>query len=200
MKLRTIVRGAQISLCAAGLLCGGWSAKAACGEPEQAGGIAAVLPSMAQSSNDTGALTRGSERDHRRSIVGLWHVTFVKSDGSPFYQSFDLWHSDRTEFETASASPLNGNVCVGVWRETKGGSVQLHHVGWHFEGGVLTATFTLDETNTVASDGKTYKGTFLYQRYDLAGNLLLQVAGTLTADRITVEAGEEDSSTEGSAP
>lgn len=200
MKLRTIFRRAQITLCAAGLLCGGWTAKAACGDPEQPSGITSVLPSMAQSSNDGSAAPQGNQHDRRNSIVGLWHVTFVKSDGSPFYQSFDVWHSDQTEFESANVSPLNGNVCVGVWRETKGRSVQLHHVGWHFEGGVLTATFTLDETNTLASDGTTYKGTFLYQRYDLAGNPLLRVAGTLTANRITVETTQEDSSTEGSAP
>lgn len=200
MKLRTIFRGAQVSACAAGLLCAAWTAKAACGDPEQAVGITSVLPFMAQSNNDDTAPAYASEGDHRNSIVGLWHVTFVKSDGSPFYQSFDLWHSDRTEFESANVSPLNGNVCVGVWRETKGGIVQLHHLGWHFDGGLLSATFTLDETNKLASDGKTYKGTFLYRRYDLAGNPLLQVAGTLTATRITVGTRQQDTSMEGSVP
>lgn len=200
MNVRTIFRSVQVSACAIGLLCAAWTAKAACGDPEQAAGITSVLPAMPQSGNGASGSAYANEREHRHSIVGLWHVTFVKSDGSPFYQSFDLWHSDRTEFESANVSPLNGNVCVGVWRETKGGSVQLHHVGWHFDSGILVATFTLDETNTVASDGKTYKGTFLYQRYDLAGNPLLQVAGTLTATRITVETRAEDSSTQSSAP
>ena len=45
---------------------------------------------------------------------------------------------------------------------------------------------TIDEINTVAPDGRTYKGTFTATFYDLNGNVLQQQKGTQTAKRITV--------------
>ena len=47
-------------------------------------------------------------------------------------------------------------------------------------------TFTLDETNTVSYDGKTYTGSFEFKTFDLNGNLGADVTGTIAATRITV--------------
>jgi len=185
-------RGVPAALALIGFVFASSTAKAGCGDPAQSGSAAAsVIPFLARSdpagqvnnNNSSGS----KDRDHRKSIIGLWHVSFVMSNGTPFYQSFDLWHSDGTEIESANVSPLIGNVSVGVWEEIKPRTVRLHHVGWNFADGMLTGSFSLDQTNRVAGDGTTYRGTFLYQTYDLNGNLLQEVKGTQTATRIAVQ-------------
>ena len=55
------------------------------------------------------------------------------------------------------------------------------------------AIFTVDETDTVASDGKTYKGTFEFKLWPPSytavgtGTPIAEVKGTTAATRITVD-------------
>jgi hypothetical protein len=131
------------------------------------------------------------------TIVGLWHVAYTTSDGSPFNDTFDTWHADGTEFESAFLPPAAGDVCVGVWKKTGARSVKLHHVGWLFNPATPTATatnyFTLDEEITVAPDGKTYSGKFTFKEWNLDGTptlvsgMQIEVTGTIAATRITVD-------------
>ena len=53
--------------------------------------------------------------------------------------------------------------------------------------GTLAATFTIDETDTVAQNNKSYTGNFDFKVFDLSGNLLQEVKGTAAATRITVD-------------
>ena len=66
------------------------------------------------------------------TIVGLWHVTYTTSDNQPFQESFDMWHSDGLELESANINPIEGNSCIGVWKQV-GSKIHLHHVGWAFD-------------------------------------------------------------------
>jgi len=60
------------------------------------------------------------------TIVGLWHVIYTNSgDQSLFNDTFDTWHSDGTEFESAFLAPAGGDVCVGVWKQVSHLSVVL---------------------------------------------------------------------------
>src|SRR5215472_6570668 len=94
------------------------------------------------------------------SIVGLWHVTYTTSDNQPFQESFDMWHSDGTELETANVNPVEGNFCLGVW-EQMGKQVHLHHVGWAFdEAGNLVGPFTVDTVAELGRRGNSYSGNF----------------------------------------
>src|SRR5215467_2035871 len=78
------------------------------------------------------------------SIAGLWHVTYTTSDDQLFQESFDMWHNDGTELETANVNPIPGNFCVGVWKQA-GSEIHLHHVGWGFDNvGNLVGPFTVD--------------------------------------------------------
>jgi hypothetical protein len=123
------------------------------------------------------------------SIVGLWAVTYT-ANGGVFNQTFDTWHADGTEFENAYLPVLAGNICEGVWKCTGRDTVRLHHVGWTYDavnGGPANGTFTIDQTNTVAWNGKTYTGTFTFKTYDLSGKGIATVTGTLAAVRITVD-------------
>ena len=124
-------------------------------------------------------------------IVGLWHVIYTNSaDQSVFNDTFDMWHSDGTEFESAFLAPAGGNVCVGVWRQTGLRSVTLHHVGWLFNpstpAATATNTFTLDEDIKVAADGASYSGGFTFKVWNLDGTPTpVEVQGTIAATRIT---------------
>ncbi|MGA2753901.1 MAG: hypothetical protein ABSE53_09035 [Terracidiphilus sp.] len=124
-------------------------------------------------------------------IVGLWHVIYTNSaDQSTFNDTFDTWHSDGTEFESAFLAPAGGNVCVGVWKQTGLRSVSLHHVGWLFNPSTPTATatntFTLDEEINVSADGMSYSGSFTFKVWELNGSPTpVEVTGTIAATRIT---------------
>ena len=125
------------------------------------------------------------------TIVGLWHVIYTNGvNQSTFNDTFDTWHSDGTEFESAFLAPAGGDVCVGVWKQTSLRSVKLHHVGWLFNPSTPTATatntFTLDEEVTVAPDGKSYSGKFTFKIWNLDGTPTpVEVTGTMAATRIT---------------
>jgi hypothetical protein len=130
----------------------------------------------------------GEWRDAHDPIVGLWHVVYT-AGGKVFNETLDQWHSDGTEFENAFLPPAVGDICFGVWKATGWHTVKLHHIGWTFDGtGTTTAdgTFTLDENNKVAEDGKTYTGTFTFKTFPNEGKGV-EVTGTILATRITVD-------------
>lgn len=147
------------------------------------------------------------ERNEHATIVGLWHVIYTgtyddnfppggpyPSTPFPFLESFKTWHADGTEFENAFLPPTGGNICFGVWKEVDDCTVKLHHVGLMFNpDGSLLAIFTVDETDKVASDGKTYRGSFDFKlwppSYDVVGKgtPISEVKGTTAATRISVD-------------
>jgi hypothetical protein len=136
-----------------------------------------------------------------KSIVGLWHVIYTAADQTLFNDTFDTWHSDHTEFESAFLAPAGGDVCVGVWKENGSGTITLHHIGWLFNPNTPTANasnyFTLDQENTVDPNGKSYTGTFTFKIWNLDGTPTMveingvltqeEVKGTLAATRITAD-------------
>jgi hypothetical protein len=122
------------------------------------------------------------------SIVGLWHVVYT-AGGSVFNETLDQWHSDGTEFENAYLPVAQGNICFGVWKTVGTRTVRLHHVGWTYDpvaGGPANGTFTLDETNIISRDGKTYTGSFTFKTFPSTGEGV-EVKGTIAATRITVD-------------
>jgi hypothetical protein len=127
------------------------------------------------------------------TIVGLWHVIYTNgADQSTFNDTFDTWHSDGTEFESAYLAPAGGDVCVGVWKSMGFRSVKLHHIGWLFSPATPTASatsyFTLDEEVTIAQDNKSYSGKFTFKIWNLDGSATpVEVTGTMAAIRITVD-------------
>lgn len=177
-------RAVLTMLAVASLLFAATSARAACGMSGLALGANIKLPMLGQAGSD------GDHSSHAStSIVGLWAVVYT-AGGTVFNQTFDQWHSDGTEFETAYLPVAQGNLCVGVWKATGPRTVKLHHIGWTFDpvaGGTANGTFTLDETITVSDDGQTYTGTFTFKAFDIKGNLGADIPGTIAAQRITVD-------------
>jgi hypothetical protein len=184
-KKREMTRGMLSLLGAAGLLLAAPHAKAACGLSVLGQGSAIKLPMLGQAESEA----QGEWHGPADSIVGLWHVVYT-TGGKVFNETLDQWHSDGTEFENAFLPPAVGNICFGVWKPAGYRSVKLHHIGWTFDGTGTTpanGTFTLDETNIVAKDGKTYSGRFTFKTFNLEGVQGADLTGTIAATRITVE-------------
>jgi hypothetical protein len=184
--LSRLSRGALTTLAVASLVFTAASARATCGSLSgMAPGKAALkLPMMAPAESD--GLSRGSNH----SIVGLWAVVYTAGDGSLFNLTFDQWHSDGTEFESAYLPVAGGNVCVGVWKLTGPKTVRLHHIGWNFDAttsATANGTFTLDENIAVSGDGQSYSGTFEFKAFDINGGQQADITGTIAATRITVD-------------
>lgn len=120
------------------------------------------------------------------TIVGLWQVSYTTSDNQPFQDSFDLWHSDGLEMESANVNPIGGNVCIGVWKQV-GSEIHLHHVGWSFDNtGSLIGPFTLDDVIVLGDRGNSYSGSFDFKQYDGSDALVQEITGTISATRIGV--------------
>ena len=177
-----------------GLLFTASAAKAGCAMPYGKSTAAPAIPFVSPKVDD--------DSGEFATIVGLWHVNYTATLAQgpfpqppfPFLESYKMWHADGTEFENAFLPPVGGNICYGVWKHLKDGSVRLHHIGLIFSPvtGKISNIFTVDESNTVAPDGKTYTGSFdfkLFAPSDVlgAGNPLAEVKGTIAATRITVD-------------
>jgi hypothetical protein len=175
---------------------GAW---AGCAVPNKVGAAMPAIPFASSQADEEG--------NEKASIVGLWHVIYTGTSddnfppGGPdpptpfqFLESFKTWHADGTEFENAFLPPTGGNLCYGVWKESDDGTVKLHHLGLFFNpDGSVSSIFTFDETDKVASDGKTYKGSFDFKlwppSYDAVGkgSPISEVKGTTAATRISVD-------------
>ena len=202
--LQALRRGqfsALVALVGVGLLFTAAGAKAGgCAVPYKAGtapGIPFVSPHP----------DRDRESNEHATIVGLWHVIYTATYDNnfppggphpptpfPFLESFKTWHGDGTEFENAFLPPSGGNICFGVWKDLDQGTVKLHHIGLMFNpDGTISSIFTVDETDTVASDGKTYTGMFDFKlwppSYDAVGvgTPIAEVKGTTAATRVAVD-------------
>ena len=162
-------------------------AHAACGNFEpHSGSTSAKMPPSSHPTSDF------SNHWERPTIVGLWHVIYT-AGGMTFNDTFDTWHADGTEFESAFLPSAAGNVCTGVWAPTGRRSVKLYHIGWLYNPGTPLATasnyFTLNEEITVAEDNKSYSGTFTFTVYNLDGTptKMPAVEGTMESTRITAD-------------
>jgi hypothetical protein len=182
-----------------GLLLTASGARAGCAVPQAGAAAAPAIPFVSSHAD--------KERDEKTGIVGLWHVIYTGTSddnfppGGPypptpfqFLESFKTWHADGTEFENAFLPPTGGNLCYGVWKEVDDSTVKLHHLGLFFNpDGSVSSIFTFDERDKVASDGKTYKGSFDFKlwppSYDAVGkgSPISEVKGTTAATRISVD-------------
>jgi hypothetical protein len=190
---------AVVALVGLGLLCTA-SAKADCGIPYKTG-AAPSIPFLSPKGGESLNHQEGEGSGKPVSIVGLWHLIYTATSASgpfpptpfQFLESYKTWHGDGTEFENAFLPPVGGNICFGVWKQVDHRTVKLHHIGLMFgSDGKVSNVFTVDEIDTVESDGKTYTGTFDFKLFDATdvfgtGTPLAEVKGTTAATRITVD-------------
>lgn len=172
-------RSILLSATAIALMAGTLSAQACGNGTDDGAAIVRVIPQVKQA-------PLGRARMEYDSIVGLWQVSY-SVNGNVVLHTIDTWSSDGTELLIADKSPIVGNVCAGVWQNTGPHGVQLHHLGWTFDGtGTPTGSLVDDESLKVGRDAMTYSGTFDEKFYDTNGNLVKEVTGDVAANRVTV--------------
>ncbi len=130
------------------------------------------------------------------SIVGFWHVTFTSEgttnppipDGAIVDMGFAQWHSDGTEILNSSRPPATSNFCLGVWDKTGHFTYNLNHFALSSDlSGNLIGPANIRENVTLDASGNSYSGTFSIDQFDLSGNTLAHILGTIKATRITVD-------------
>lgn len=130
------------------------------------------------------------------SIVGLWNFTFVSEgnsgipDGTVIDAGYVAWHSDGTEITNSGMrAPMTGNFCMGVWKQTKHSTFKLNHYGlsWDPSGTTFVGPANIRSVVVVDRGNNSYSGTFTIDQYDTNGNLLVHLAGNVTAQRVTAD-------------
>ena len=178
------VKFAACMILAAGLSA---SALASCGDSMSA--MAARAASVHSQSRPMQPQSRSSSANAvNSSIVGLWHVEFNIGDQT-IQEAYQLWNFGGTEVHNPNVDPRTGNVCLGVWkRADSAGTYKLAHRVWNYDAsGNFLGTVNLSETLTLGQNGSTHNGTFTLDFYDSSGNFVTEVAGNVTAERISVE-------------
>lgn len=172
-------RSSLISAAAILWVTGSISAQASCGAP--LGGKAGVISGLPHIKVSRAlAAPQGYG-----SIAGMWTNSIIVG-GNVVATSIATWHSDGTEYDNIDAPPINGNVCQGVWESKGVGKVQEDHFGWTFDqNSNPSGYFTLVQTVKLSNRGMSYTGPFDQKFYDLNGNLLTEVTGTMSAQRFT---------------
>jgi len=176
------------------------NAFAGCGDSTKSKLGASMLPQMWDGQSGSFLPISASSSDDR--IVGMWHVTFTAEgnesgppDGTPIDNSLVVWHSDHTEIMASSRPAQDGDICMGIWEKTGKSKYKLNHLAWFSNDtanapsgiGNPTGPARLLEEVTLSADGKQYAGTFAVDAYDLAGNQIAHIVGTVAATRVTID-------------
>jgi hypothetical protein len=121
------------------------------------------------------------------SMVGLWHIQYAVG-GQTIQEAYQLWNAGGTEAHNPNVDPRGGDVCLGVWKHAAHGAYKLAHRVWNYDtNGNFMGTIHLSETVTLGDGGKTHSGSFTLDFFDPTGNFLMEVDGSVTGDRISVE-------------
>ena len=173
---------------------------AACGDIAKSKPGASLLPQSWDGQSGSLLPISASSSDDR--IVGMWHVIFTAEgnesgppDGTPTDNSLVVWHSDHTEIMASSRPAQDGDMCMGIWEKTGKSNYKLNHLAWFANDttnaptgvGNPTGPVRVLEEVTLSPDGKHYAGTFTVDAYDVAGNQVAHVVGTIAATRVTID-------------
>jgi hypothetical protein len=154
----------------------------------------AIEPQSWQGAARNSFLPVAGQEGNDDRIVGFWKVKFV-SDGNPgipdgvvLDNAFVQWHSDGTEIMNSSRPPATSSFCLGVWQKSGPFSYELNHFALSSDlSGNLIGPAQIREEITLNQRANQYEGTFTIDQYDVAGNLLVHIAGRVNATRVTVD-------------
>jgi len=169
-------RSILLSAAAFVLIAGPVSAQAGCGRPVNTQPAQIKLPPLKAPTTPSGD-----------SIVGFWQVSLIVG-GQTVLHTMKTWHEDGTEYDNADLPPTGGNVCEGAWVSTGRRTVHNVHLGWTFDANSNpSGMFVETEDDKVARDGNSYTGPFDQKFYDVNGQLVNELSGTVSATRVTAE-------------
>ena len=88
----------------------------------------------------------------------------------------------------------SGNICLGVWKKTGVSHYKLNHFYLQSDPATDTLQYRIQIREEIDLDrsGDKHSGTFTIDGYDLAGNPVFHVEGTVQATRITVKTDLKD--------
>ncbi|HEY6765911.1 MAG TPA: hypothetical protein VI386_14195 [Candidatus Sulfotelmatobacter sp.] len=162
-------------------------ASANCGGIPLPGARLQAIPSAPRTTGISNQSSAASAPKTLSSIVGLWNVNFI-SGGQVVDVAFDAWHSDGTEILNDYTDPIEGNVCLGVWKQTGPRAYKLTHPSWYFDtSGTLQGTIIIHETLLLGSDGNSFSGGAIEDVYDTEGKFLYELTADVSATRIKVD-------------
>ncbi|PYX46275.1 MAG: hypothetical protein DMG79_16880 [Acidobacteria bacterium] len=187
MKSTLPLNFVKIAACIVVVVGMGATAFASCGDSLSA--LAAGAAAVVNHSHPMQQHSRSSSTSSvNSSIVGLWHIEFSVGDQT-IQEAYQLWNVGGTEVHNPNVDPRTGNVCLGVWKRTgSAGNYKLAHRVWNYDAsGNFLGTINLSETLTLGHGGTTHSGSFTLDFYDPSGVFLFEVAGNVTAERISVE-------------
>jgi hypothetical protein len=175
---------------AATLLTGVAPAGATCMVPDTDPVGAAVQPALHLPAGWMSSPRAGHiERADARSLAGFWKFVYVDTDGNLVDFGYADVNIGGAEMNLSfSHGPLNGNQCVGAWRETMEHHYKASHYAPLYAADHLTYIGFVNrvEEITLADDGQSTVGTFVSTGYDVNGNILFERQGTSSAVRIKV--------------
>jgi predicted small lipoprotein YifL len=197
--MKTISRAITITL-STGILAATCASQAfaACGEIPKG---PFEFPEHAVVSRVLAAATQEKASDENpttASIVGMWKIQLTSKgntannppipDGALIDFGFTQWHGDGTEIQNSAGVP-GGGFCLGTWVQTGFLQYELNHFPIAFDPttGKVANYINLREQVTLAPDGTFYTGTFTENVYDPTGKQVDHLAGTINAERITVD-------------
>lgn len=181
ISLHTVSTLAACVVLAIGL---GASAAASCGDSLAGMASAKAIVSSPLSKQ---MASESADGGYNSSMVGLWYVQFVVG-GQTIQEAFQNWNRGGTEVHNPNVDPRSGNVCLGTWVALPGGSCKLAHRVWNYDtNGNFMGTIHLSETVHLSNNGHTHTGSFKLDFYDPNGNFVMEVPGTVIAQRIQVE-------------
>jgi len=119
------------------------------------------------------------------NVTGLWLST-VTVDGQPAFQAFEAFTQDGLEFLNDNGSPVEGNVCFGIWTAA-GKNVKVTHPAWNYDpSGNLIGSVVIRETFTLDPGGNAFTGSISVEAFDLNGNSFgIVFQGDVAGKRIT---------------
>ncbi len=128
-------------------------------------------------------------------ITGLWKFSFTAKgnanipDGAPIDAGYATWHADGTEIMNSGRPPMTGSFCMGAWKQVGKSTFKLNHVAlsWDPSGTTFVGPANIRERVTVDTTGNHYSGTFTLTQYDTNGNVIVQILGVISAQRVTAD-------------
>jgi hypothetical protein len=134
------------------------------------------------------------------SVAGMWNFQFLSEgngshtppipDNALLDFGYQVWHSDGTELTNSGGhNPATQNYCMGVWGKTGFNSYELNHFALEYDGttGMVNGVANIREQITLSPSGQSLSGTFTVDAYDVKGNKVDHIGGSLTATRVTVD-------------
>jgi hypothetical protein len=129
-----------------------------------------------------------------QNLAGAWNVTIDFGGVLPACSAPAL--NTRDGGIVSNACFPNESTGYGQWMRTGNGEFAITFVGLEYEvdedtGAVLgastTGTYKVRANITLSSDAQQFTGPFKTEIFDLDGNLIFTVTGTVTAKRVVVE-------------